>query len=453
LAGWRESLGATTIEGRTVDSLGPIVLGNRLNSSRARNGYRAIVYRKGAVVLAMLARAVGEEPFLQMLRSLADAAQHRVLTTEAFLKALERMSGRELDAFARQYVYGTGIPEVYYDHGLAPEPDGGWAIEGDARVVFAPRHHYGIVYGEGVWDVRRMQKLRTDDGPTALMVPYQIEIDDAPQGESGGGERGSRVRQGGQLTLEGRRDAFRIRTERRPVAFRLDPRGEILARFYSAQSHPKRFLYHQAEELAAANELTAAEARYHEALAVPSETETRDPLASRSERGGTQGRMMDLRIRLALTRVYLDQGRLADAAAALDEIDRESDASNRTFFRMQRDALRSRLEILRGEFGPAYHRLKKTLRLASPRRVRVPWRNLLLQVQLNTERAAVTEAYALLAIAANEAGKPEIFRWALREARDRRVDVSLLEQASGISPSAGTSRLAAPEGPASAKNR
>ena len=101
--------------------------------------------------------------------------------------------------------------------------------------------------------------------------------------------------------------------------------------------------------------------------------------------------------------------------------------SRQNFFRMQRDALRGRLEILRGDYDRAYKRLKKTLRLASPRRVRVPWRNLILQLQLNTERAAVTEAYSLLAIAAHETGNEDTLAWALDESRSRGVDVSLLE--------------------------
>jgi hypothetical protein len=426
-AGWRNSLSKTTIEGRTIESLGPIVLGSRLNSTRARNGYRTIVYRKGAVVLAMLARAVGEDQFLQMLRSLADAAQHRVVTTEMFIKALERMSGRDLEGFSRQYVYGTGIPEVYYGYDLQPIESGGWAVQGEARLLFTPHYRYDIVHAESGWDVLRRQWPQSDAGPTTMMVPYQVTLEGEPVRSATRRGRPTRPRQTGQVVLEGRRDGFRIETDRRPVDVRLDPRGELLAWFYSAQGHPKRFLHYEAEDLAAAGELAAAESRYLEALASPAEAATRDPLASGSDGEGIQGRVQDVKIRLALTRVYLDQGRLDEAEQALDAIDGELETWDRMMFRMQRDALRSRLEILNGDFEPAYKRLKKTLRLASPRRVRVPWRNLMLQLQLNTERAAVTEAYSLLAIAAHETGNRNVFRWALSEARDRRVDVSALE--------------------------
>ena len=133
--GWRATLEQTVASGRTVESLGPIVLGNRLNSSEAGNGYRAIVYRKGAVVLAMLARAVGEENFLGMLHALVEAARGKVVTTESFIDSMERMSGLDLQGFARQYVYGTGIPLVYYDYRfeLVDEAGDGWRVVGEAH--------------------------------------------------------------------------------------------------------------------------------------------------------------------------------------------------------------------------------------------------------------------------------------------------------------------------------
>jgi hypothetical protein len=427
-AGWRNSLSKTTIEGRTIESLGPIVLGSRLNSTRARNGYRTIVYRKGAVVLAMLARAVGEDQFLQMLRSLADAAQRRVVTTEMFIKALERMSGRDLEGFSRQYIYGTGIPEVYYGYDLERKDGGGWAVQGEAHLLFTPHYRYDIVRAESGWDVLRRQWPQSETGRTTMMVPYQITLEGDPaQTSARQGRRPARPRQSGQVVLEGRQDGFRIETDRRPVDVRLDPRGELLAWFYSAHGHPKRFQHYEAEDLAAAGELAAAESRYLEALASPAEADTRDPLSSRPGENGIQGRVQDVKIRLALARVYLDQGRLEESEEALDGIDRELETWDRMMFRMQRDALRSRLEILNGDYEPAYKRLKKTLRLASPRRARVPWRNLMLQLQLNTERAAVTEAYSLLAIAAHETGNRNVFLWALSEARARRVDVTALE--------------------------
>ena len=91
------------------------------------------------------------------------------------------------------------------------------------------------------------------------------------------------------------------------------------------------------------------------------------------------------------------------------------------------EALSGRLEVQNGDYAAAFKRLKKTLRLASPRGGPRTWRRLLLQLRLKSERMAVTEAYLLLAIAALETGHREELSWAIQEARERGVDVSPLE--------------------------
>jgi hypothetical protein len=98
----------------------------------------------------------------------------------------------------------------------------------------------------------------------------------------------------------------------------------------------------------------------------------------------------------------------------------------RNKLRMERTVLASRLEIQQGVHGPAYRRLKKTLRLAGEGRQATGRRSLLIQVLLRSERLAMTEAYMLLAVAAYELGHENEARWALEEARERGADVSLL---------------------------
>jgi hypothetical protein len=122
------------------------------------------------------------------------------------------------------------------------------------------------------------------------------------------------------------------------------------------------------------------------------------------------------RIRLALARIYLDRGLPVEAAAQLDEVDR-SFGSDWVSFRVERDALRSRLDIGRGDHGSAFRRLKRMLKMAGPQRSN--WRAMAVRVRLASEWQAMTEAYALLAVAAYETGHLDDARWALREARDR----------------------------------
>src|SRR5262249_17035601 len=101
---WRPILTAQTTEGRTVASLGPITLGYRLNSSKSGSAYQAITYKKGEVVLRMLARRLGEDRFAKMLCDLAKAFAGRTIDTAIFLRAVERMSSENLQPFVNQFI-------------------------------------------------------------------------------------------------------------------------------------------------------------------------------------------------------------------------------------------------------------------------------------------------------------------------------------------------------------
>lgn len=216
------------------------------------------------------------------------------------------------------------------------------------------------------------------------------------------------------MTLDGRRDDFTIDTRSRPLDLQLDPYGEILAWFISADHDPKRYMQYQAEDLFRSGDLARAESRFRAALELSREDTS------------TSRRVQDIKIRLSLVRLHVEQGRDDEALEGLDRVDDELEEWNPMLFRMQRDALRSRIEIRHGEYGFAYKRLKKTLRIASPRNAHTYWRDIQWQRRLNSERAAVTEAYSLLAISAHETGNREVFKWARREARNRGVDVSAL---------------------------
>jgi len=253
------------------------------------------------------------------------------------------------------------------------------------------------------------------------VVPYRVTLNQQAEAD-----RRKQVHLG-QMFLQGRRDSFRIETDLEPIDLRLDPRGEILAWFYSEQRHPKRVLRYEAEDLAIDGRWEEAEARYEDALRVPSDTRSVvDPLGPPLTVPQIDGRLEDLKIRLSIVRLHIDREDLDGATAELDAIDASLDDDDRELLRMGRDALRARVDIHRGNFGAAHRRLKKTLRIASPLRDHHSWRDLLLQMQLNSERVAVAESFTLLAVASYELDKDLDLEWALREARDRGSDVSLL---------------------------
>jgi hypothetical protein len=429
-SGWRESLSQTTAQGVTVESLGPVVLGGRLNSSLASNGYRAIVYRKGAVVLAMLARAIGEEAFLTMLRSLVEAAADRVITTEDFIGAIEHMSGIELDGFARQYVYGTGIPEVYYDYRVEQRPDGGWRTTGTARRVSRPDHRQGVVRTvDGGWDVVRTPETPRRGSSTMLMVPYVLGFDSGPPGPADGIVRRSPgdASLHDRIFLSGTVEEFAIETAARPRELVFDPRGEVLARFYSAERQPKLVEIYRAVDLATQGRRDEAEATYRRALELDVGLPAREPALPWMRNRGRDRQLLDARIRLALARIYVDTDRDFDARVQLDAVDELLGDESMTL-RVERDVLRGRLDLRRGDYEATFRRMKKTFRRAAPRRA-VNWYGYVWKLRLSSERLAMADAFALQAVASFETGNRQELEWALGEARERGADLTQLEVA------------------------
>jgi len=106
-----------TVNGQTVESAGPIVLGMRLESSQAPTAYYNITYGKGSWIMHMLRRRMGDDKFLAMLADLRQEYERKPLSTEDFrllaARFLPPQSGDpQLENFFDQWVYGTGIPQL-----------------------------------------------------------------------------------------------------------------------------------------------------------------------------------------------------------------------------------------------------------------------------------------------------------------------------------------------------
>ena len=70
--------------GRTLESAGPISWGYRLESSQSPEAWHHIIYEKGAWVMHMLRRKMGDDRFLAMLRALPQRYQYKAINTEQF---------------------------------------------------------------------------------------------------------------------------------------------------------------------------------------------------------------------------------------------------------------------------------------------------------------------------------------------------------------------------------
>jgi hypothetical protein len=136
---------------------GPVDLGYRLghikNDLRV---YRALVYNKGAGVLHMLRRLVGDEVFFNALRRFYQDRKFQKAGTNDLQRAFELESGRDLDRFFDRWIYGTELPRIGYH-----------ATVGDREVVVRFDQ-----LGASVFDLPVTVTIVYSDGRTKdVMVP------------------------------------------------------------------------------------------------------------------------------------------------------------------------------------------------------------------------------------------------------------------------------------------
>ncbi len=92
---------------------GPVYLGYRLGHIRNEGRiYRALVYNKGAAVLHMLRRLLGDEVFFKGLRRFYADWRYRKAGTDDLRIAMEAESGRSLERFFERWIYGSTLPSV-----------------------------------------------------------------------------------------------------------------------------------------------------------------------------------------------------------------------------------------------------------------------------------------------------------------------------------------------------
>ncbi len=96
---------------------GPINLGHRLGHIQGDPQiYRAVVYDKGAYVLHMLRAITGDEAFRRAMRQFQTQHRFAKAGTEDLREALETASGKDLEPYFREWVYGTALPVLRLSH-------------------------------------------------------------------------------------------------------------------------------------------------------------------------------------------------------------------------------------------------------------------------------------------------------------------------------------------------
>lgn len=98
---------------RRLSEFGPVDLGNRVghiqNNAQA---HRAVVYDKGALVLDMVRRLIGEEAFGRALQKLQRENRFQKVDTETVRKAFETEGSIDLDELWEAFVRNTTLPTM-----------------------------------------------------------------------------------------------------------------------------------------------------------------------------------------------------------------------------------------------------------------------------------------------------------------------------------------------------
>ncbi len=447
----RGHLGALARNGRVVASLGPITLGSRLDSSLSDEAYDAIVYQKGAMVLEMLARELGTQAFNAMLKALADRAANRSIDTAVFLKALEHMSGRSLAGFAEQWIYGTGIPIVFYDYRFEDPGNGKWTVEGTYRQIPSAHSACRLVRLEGRgYDVACDWHREMDAAASSFPVPFEVPSKDSedaglpdalihgppahfPPGfsrfepkRSGPGEpKGSAFV--GLVPIAGESGTFRIAVGVEPKLLRLDRHGDTPAEFHSLVVMPKRSRRLLADALARMGNVEAAVAMYREALGSTVYGPPASSEASVAKSARFQGNVEDAGTHLGLAELELNREREAEAVAEMEAAESLLAGYDKDLYKVQRLLLRCRLELRQGQFEKVYDRMAGKVQLEFLQTESGSLADDIRREKFRTGFVLDGAGYAMLAIAAHETGHEEVCRRAREEAVLRGTDVSVLD--------------------------
>jgi aminopeptidase N len=95
---------------------GPISLGYRLGHIQSEGRvFRAIVYNKSAVVMHMLRRLIGDEPFFGALQDFYRDFRFRKAGALDLQRAFERRASRDLERFFDRWIRESALPDLDVD--------------------------------------------------------------------------------------------------------------------------------------------------------------------------------------------------------------------------------------------------------------------------------------------------------------------------------------------------
>jgi hypothetical protein len=113
---YRTDLGVI-INGKTVESSGPVDFGIRILTTAGFPAWQTVIYKKGTWILQMLRARMGNEAFIKMQSELLRNYSGKPVSNEDFRKVASRyipanQPDRDLELFFDTWVYGTGVPKI-----------------------------------------------------------------------------------------------------------------------------------------------------------------------------------------------------------------------------------------------------------------------------------------------------------------------------------------------------
>jgi aminopeptidase N len=101
-------------DGKLASGLAPIALANRIESfdEVAAMSRTRLLYGKGAYLLAVIHKTVGDQKFLSLLRNLQGRFAWRFLTTKDVVETLSKIDGNDWQPFFDRYFWGQEMPAM-----------------------------------------------------------------------------------------------------------------------------------------------------------------------------------------------------------------------------------------------------------------------------------------------------------------------------------------------------
>ncbi|MCU1295145.1 MAG: peptidase rane alanine aminopeptidase, partial [Bryobacterales bacterium] len=113
---YRKDLGLV-VEGKTVESDGPVDFGSRIMTTAGLPAWQAVIYGKGTWILRMLRARMGDASFGKLQAEILRSYAGKPISNEDFRKAASgfipaSQPDKDLSLFFETWIYGTGIPKI-----------------------------------------------------------------------------------------------------------------------------------------------------------------------------------------------------------------------------------------------------------------------------------------------------------------------------------------------------